>query len=147
PRRWTRSRPTRSGGWRWASTSSPSTSASSGMSGRSTTSRCTSGRSTSTWIATDPCAASGGRRGAGGDRCRSAIELGDVDRAAGVLAGDARGHCRFGDGGRNELYHSLVEHARDDVLLVQLVLADHRGDGARRGQVHLLVDRGGVSVQ
>ena len=51
------------------------------------------------------------------------------------------GHRRGGDRLGHRLGDAAVEHARDDVVRVQLVRRDDAGDRLRGGELHLLVDR------
>src|SRR5215831_21115019 len=52
-----------------------------------------------------------------------------------------------GDLARDGLGDLLVEHARDDVLGAELAPADAGGDGARGGQLHLVVDEARPDVE
>src|SRR5215207_3759468 len=53
----------------------------------------------------------------------------------------------LGHGARDLPRHVAIEDARDDVVLVELVVADHGGDPARGRQLHLLGDRRGARVE
>src|SRR6185503_13250620 len=78
---------------------------------------------------------------------RLAVDRRDVPGRRGLAACYARAGRGVGDGGGHVLDHRLVEHRRDDVVLVQLVLGDDTRDRPRRGQVHLLVDRRRLRVE
>ncbi len=68
------------------------------------------------------------------------IDAGGATRHPGVLrrAGDGRGHL---------LDDCAIEHAGNDVVGVELVLADDSGDRLGGGELHVLVDRAGADVE
>src|SRR4051812_49902236 len=50
---------------------------------------------------------------------------------------------RFGNGGGD----TLIEDARDDVVLGQALLGDHGGDSFGGGQLHVFADPAGPNIQ
>ena len=64
-----------------------------------------------------------------------------------VGAGDAGPARLLGHRGGDRLGHPAVEDARDDVLLGELLVGNHVGDGVRRGELHLLGDLGRARVE
>ena len=57
-----------------------------------------------------------------------------------LLPGHAARPGRFAGGGGNGLGNTAIEHARDDVLLVELLLADQPGYRPGRRQLHPVID-------
>ena len=89
-----------------------------------------------------------GDRGTGGSRHPPILtDQGTGDGCGGRAPRDAAARAGLGHRGGDGLGDAAVEHAGDDVVGVQLVVADDGRDRARGGELHLLVDRARADVE
>ena len=89
-----------------------------------------------------------GDRGPGDSSHPSILtDQGAGDEGFDGTARHAAARAGLGHRRRDRLGHVAVEHAGDDVVGVQLVVADDARDGARRRELHLLVDRARADVE